>query len=41
MPHGAAGLALPSNAGVFAVGEMPEIQALRRAAPLLPMIQFS
>lgn len=28
----------PSNAVVFAVGEKPQIQALERTAPVLPMV---
>ena len=31
-------LAPPANAAVFAVGEKPQIQALERTAPVLPMI---
>jgi transposase len=31
-------LALPANAAVFAVNEKPQIQALERTAPVLPMI---
>ena len=31
-------LAPPANAAVFAVDEKPQIQALERTAPVLPMI---
>ena len=31
-------LAPPANAAVFAVGEKPQIQALERTAPVLPML---
>jgi hypothetical protein len=31
-------LAPPANAAVFAVDEEPQIQALQRTAPMLPMI---
>ena len=34
-------LAPPANAAVFAVDEKPQIQALERTAPVLPMIPGS